>query len=116
MLRQAQFLTLILSLGFFLVFHSDLLAQKKAKPFFKDGEAQVVPAFDNPDEWIRHDLWVETEFDTDGDNKPDRMHVSVTRPAQTENKKLKLPVIYNTSPYFAGTAGNDEDIFWNVEH
>ena len=89
MLRQAQFLTLILSLGFFLVFHSDLLAQKKAKPFFKDGEAQVVPAFDNPDEWIRHDLWVETEFDTDGDNKPDRMHVSVTRPAQTENKKLK---------------------------
>ena len=116
MLRQAQFLTLILSLGFFLVFPSDLLAQKKAKPFFKDGEAQVVPAFDNPDEWIRHDLWVETEFDTDGDNKPDRMHVSVTRPAQTENKKLKLPVIYNTSPYFAGTAGNDEDIFWNVEH
>jgi len=43
------------------------LAQEKAKPIFKDGEAQIVGAFNNPDEWIRHDLWVETSFDTDGD-------------------------------------------------
>ena len=35
-----------------------------AKPVFKDGEAQVVEAFNQG--WIRHDLWVETEFDSDG--------------------------------------------------
>ena len=33
-----------------------------AVPVFKDGEAQVVDRFNDPDMWIRHDLWVETEF------------------------------------------------------
>lgn len=93
-----------------------VLAQEKTTPVFRDGEAQIVPAFEDPDYWIRHDLWVETEFDTDGDGKPDRMHVSVTRPAQTETEGLKLPVIYNTSPYFAGTAGINPDYFWDVHH
>ena len=91
------------------------LAQAQDAPFFVDGEAQIVPGFENPDEWIREDLWVETSFDTDGDGKPDRMHVDVTRPAQT-NDGLQLPVIYETSPYYAGTAGNDPELFWNVKH
>jgi X-Pro dipeptidyl-peptidase len=91
------------------------LIQAQDAPFFVDGEAQIVPGFENPDEWIREDLWVETSFDTDGDGKPDRMHVDVTRPAQT-NDGLQLPVIYETSPYYAGTAGNDPELFWNVKH
>jgi X-Pro dipeptidyl-peptidase len=74
-----------------------------AKPIIEDGESQVVPRFEDPDMWIRHDLWVETEFDTDGDGKLDRMHVDVTRQRQTETEGLKVPVIYMTSPYFAGT-------------
>ena len=89
---------------------------EKASPFFKDGEAQIVPAFENPENWLRHDLWVETEFDTDGDQKLDRMHVSVTRPQQTENEGLKLPVIYISSPYFAGVAPDVDGLFWNVKH
>ena len=32
---------------------------------FVDGQAQVVPAFADTAQWIRHDLWVETEVDTD---------------------------------------------------
>lgn len=88
----------------------------KAKPIFKDGEAQIVPAFETPEKWLRHDLWVETTFDTDGDGKPDRVHVSVTRPFQTETEGLKLPVIYETSPYYAGTAGNAPGSFWDVKH
>ncbi len=83
-------------------------------PIFEDGEAQVVPAFQNMNEWIRHDLWVETDFDTDGDGKMDRMHVSVTRPPQTEDG-LKLPVIYVSSPYFAGVAGDEDGLFWDVK-
>ena len=85
-------------------------------PVFKEGVAQIVPEFSDPDRYIQHDLWVETEFDTDGDGRPDRMHVSVTRPYQTDSMNLKLPVIYVTSPYFAGTAGTNRDIFWDVEH
>ncbi|MBT8221254.1 MAG: Xaa-Pro dipeptidyl-peptidase [Bacteroidia bacterium] len=88
----------------------------KATPIFENGEAQIVEAFKDPDQWIRHDLFVETEFDSDGDGKMDRMHVSVTRPNQTETEDLKLPVVYVTSPYFAGTAGNVEGLFWDVQH
>jgi X-Pro dipeptidyl-peptidase len=29
-------------------------------------------------------LWVETEFDSDGDGELDRVHVDVTRPGPTE--------------------------------
>jgi len=89
---------------------------EKAVPIFENGEAQVVPAFENPDTWIRHDLWVETEFDTDGDGDPDRMHVAVTRPRQTETEGLKLPVIYVSSPYFAGVAPFVDGLFWDVRH
>ena len=89
---------------------------KKATPIFEDGEAQIVPAFEDASQWIRHDLWVETTFDTDGDAKLDRMHVSVTRPAQTETENLKLPIIYVSSPYFAGVAADEEGLFWNVRH
>ncbi|GAA3628996.1 Xaa-Pro dipeptidyl-peptidase [Flavivirga jejuensis] len=91
-------------------------ATTKATPIFKDGEAQIVEAFKTPDTWIRHDLWVETTFDTDGDGKLDRMHVAVTRPHQTESEGLKLPVIYVSSPYFAGVAPNVDGLFWDVNH
>ncbi|MBE0676371.1 MAG: Xaa-Pro dipeptidyl-peptidase [Bacteroidales bacterium] len=87
---------------------------QKAVPVIVDGEAQKVPAFENPEDWIKHDLWVETEFDSDGDGKPDRMHVDVTRPKQTETEGLKLPVIYESSPYFAGTASGSRQYLWNV--
>ena len=82
-------------------------------PIFKDGEAQIVDGFKDPDYWIRHDLWVETEFDSDNDGSPDRMHVSVTRPRQTETEGLKLPVVYVSSPYFAGTGKAGKEYFWD---
>jgi X-Pro dipeptidyl-peptidase len=101
--------------SFLVAFVVQLQAQEAAKPFFKDGEAQIVEAFKDPSNWIRHDLWVETTFDTDGDGKLDRMHVAVTRPKQTENG-LQLPVVYESSPYYAGVAGNSPGLFWDVKH
>ncbi len=85
-------------------------------PVVINGMAQKIPEFENPDDWIRHDLWVETEFDSDGDGKPDRMHVDVTRPKQTDTDSIKLPVIYESSPYFAGTGSTARQYFWNVRH
>ncbi len=102
-------------LSFALAFTFSVIAQEKAEPWFKDGEAQIVPAFENQNDWIRTDLWVETTFDTDGDGKPDRMHVDVTRPKQTEDG-LKLPVVYESSPYFAGVAPEVEGAFHDVKH
>ena len=89
---------------------------EKVVPIFKDGEAQIIPAFEDSEKWVRHDLWVETEFDTDGDGKLDRMHVAVTRPFQTDTEGLKLPIVYISSPYFAGVAGNVDGLFWDVKH
>ena len=89
---------------------------KPTVPIIKDGESQIVPGFKDPDLWIRHDLWVETEFDSDDDGRLDRVHVGVTRPRQTESEGLKLPVIYVSSPYFAGTASPVHDYFWDVKH
>ena len=82
----------------FTIFSCAQNASEKAEPVFKDGEAQIVEAFSDVSQWLRHDLWVETEFDTDGDGELDRMHVSVTRPQQTETEGLQLPVIDVTSP------------------
>lgn len=86
----------------------------KVVPVFVNGLAQKVPEFEDKNNWIRHDLWVETEFDCDGDGKKDRMHVDVTRPSQTETEGLKLPVIYESSPYFAGTGSGDKQYLWDV--
>lgn len=80
-----------------------------------DGEAQVVEAFKDQKEWIREFLWVETSFDSDGDGKLDRMHVDVTRPKQTATEGLKVPVIYETSPYFSGTGPNGLEFFWDAK-
>lgn len=92
---------------------SPAFAAEPTKPVFKEGEAQIVPGFQDSDYWIRHDLWVETEFDSDDDGKLDRMHVSVTRPWQTEREGLKLPVVYVSSPYFAGTGQASRKYMWN---
>lgn len=85
-----------------------------AVPVIKDGETQIVQRFADPDMWIRHDLWVETEFDSDGDGRLDRMHVDVTRPRQTDTEGLKVHVIYETSPYYAGTAAPVHDYMWDI--
>ncbi len=87
----------------------------QVKPKFENGAAVMIDEFKDSTNWIRHDLWVETSFDTDGDGKLDRMHVDVCRPKQTETEGLKLPVVYASSPYYAGTANGEPDEFWDVK-
>ena len=88
--------------------------KEPAVAVIKDGETQIVKRFEDPDMWIRHDLWVKTEFDSDGDGKPDRMHVDVTRQRQTDTEGLKVPVIYGTSPYYAGTSSPVQNYMWDT--
>ncbi|MBL0171950.1 MAG: Xaa-Pro dipeptidyl-peptidase [Gemmatimonadaceae bacterium] len=84
-----------------------------AAPVFANGMAQVVPAFQDTTKWIRQDLWVETDLDTDRDGKKDRVHVDVTRPGQTATDGLKVSILYGSSPYFAGTSRDDSN--WDVK-
>lgn len=90
------------------------IAQGRTVPVFQDGMAQIVPGFQDSTAWIHQELWVETGFDTDGDGKPDRMHVDVTRPVQTNTEELKVSVVYESSPYFSGTSGPRENL-WDVK-
>jgi X-Pro dipeptidyl-peptidase len=85
---------------------------QRAAPVFVDGQAQIVPAFADSSTWIHEELWVETDFDSDRDGRKDRMHVDVTRPAQTRTEGLKVPVLFASSPYFAGTAR--DQVNWDV--
>jgi X-Pro dipeptidyl-peptidase len=86
----------------------------KITPRFENGQAQVVPEYSNSADWIREQLWVETEFDSDKNGKKDRVYVNVTRQKQTGTEGLRVPVIYQSSPYFAGT-GNGQQILWDVQ-
>ncbi len=86
---------------------------KPSVPVFSDGQAQIVEGFKDPKQWIQHDLWVEADFDSDGNGEPDRLHVDVTRPAQTDSEGLKVAVVYETSPYFSGTGTTDSQYFWD---
>ena len=83
----------------------------KTLPKFEDGEAQVVEAFKT--DCVQHDLWVETTFDSDGDGRLDRMHVAVTRQKQTDTEQLRVPVIYQSSPYYAGMGSTNKNHMWN---
>ena len=89
---------------------SSALPAQAVGPVFQNGMAQIVPAFADSSQWIRQHLWVETDFDTDRDGRNDRVHVDVTRPAQTA-AGLKVPVIYGSSPYYAGTS---DFVGWDV--
>ena len=94
-------------------FSVEVQAQATVGPVFLGGEAQVVAAFEDSTTWIREQLWVETEFDSDGDGRRDRMHVAVVRPSQTQTDGLKVPVVYESSPYYSGVSG-DRSFLWDV--
>lgn len=102
------------SFALHLIFATAICAQDAPtdKPFFKDGQAQIVDGFENESDWIKHDVWVATEFDSDFDGNNDRVHVMVHRQKQTESG-LKVPVIYGTSPYYAGTGSTSPEFMWD---
>ena len=82
-------------------------------PIVEDGMLQPVPEFADTTQWIQTRLWVETDFDTDGDGRLDRIHVDVTRSAAAERGGLRVPVIMEASPYAAGTSGPRGNL-WDV--
>jgi predicted acyl esterase len=83
-----------------------------AEPTFVNGLAQPVFATAEAD-WINYELWVQSDFDSDGDGKNDRIHVDVSRPKETDTDGLKVPVILEDSPYYAGGASAEN---WSVAH
>src|SRR3954463_3943271 len=76
-------------------------APEPAVPTFANGMAQAVFATGSAN-WVNHELWVELDTDTDFDGVKDRVHADVSRPRETDTEGLKVPVIFEDSPYYAG--------------
>src|SRR5215207_9696832 len=84
------------------------LAAPASAQVFENGMAQN--AFSTP--WITGEVWVESQSDSDGDGDLDRIHVDYSLPHKTQTG-LDVPVIYEDSPYFAGTGAASN---WLVDH
>jgi predicted acyl esterase len=91
---------------------SAVSAAAPAVPTFVNGMSQAVFATGSAN-WVNEDLWVELDVDTDGDGKKDRVHTDVSRPTETNTDGLKVPVIFEDSPYYAGGPSQDN---WAVDH
>jgi predicted acyl esterase len=87
-------------------------APAPAVPTFVNGMAQAVFASGTAN-YVNHELWVEINADSDFDGKKDRVHVDVSRPKETDSDGLKVPVIFEDSPYYAGGADVTN---WAVDH
>jgi predicted acyl esterase len=84
-----------------------------AQPTFVNGLAQAVFST-NPADWYSGEVWVEASFDSDGDGRRDRIHTDFTAPNEVNTDGLKVPVVFEDSPYYAGTADSYSN--WGVDH
>jgi predicted acyl esterase len=88
-------------------------APEPAVPTFADGLSQAVFSA-NPADWYSGEVWVQAPFDSDKDGKRDRIHADFTAPREVVTDGLKVPVIFEDSPYYAGTASQYSN--WAVDH
>ncbi|MDX6282732.1 MAG: X-Pro dipeptidyl-peptidase, partial [Kribbellaceae bacterium] len=82
------------------------------KPTFVNGLAQDVFST-NPADWYSGEVWVQAPFDSDGDGRADRIHADFTAPGEVLTDGLKVPVIFEDSPYYAGL---NDAANWGVDH
>jgi predicted acyl esterase len=88
-------------------------APQPAEPTFVNGLAQAVFST-NPADWHSGEVWVQAPFDSDKDGKLDRIHADFTAPGEVRTDGLKVPVIFEDSPYYAGVAPQYSN--WAVDH
>ena len=94
-------------------------AVKNGTPLFVDGVAQPIFPYtsgvptedgysnDNSD-IIRYSVYVETNYDTDGDGKLDLVKALVQLPRAAAEGKYKAAAIYDARPYITGCTDNGE--------
>jgi X-Pro dipeptidyl-peptidase len=62
----------------------------------ENGVTQPVFQFANAIEEV---VFVESEVDSDGDGALDRIRIRISRPGETESQEIKVPVVFEHSPY-----------------
>ena len=92
--------------------HTAYRAERK-EPLFLNGRAQPIFPFSPGDDIehysydksdiVRYIVYVETDYDTDGDGKPDLVKTFVQVPKAAVNGDYKAASIFEASPYVTGT-------------
>jgi X-Pro dipeptidyl-peptidase len=111
---RRNWIVLVVAMSMAAVFVSPAAAAPApTNPDFTGGESQ--PVFPTTSaSWINHDLYIESEIDSDLDGKKDLVHADVSRVQETDTASLKVPVVLEVSPYYAGTAPVANN--WGVDH
>ena len=78
--------------------------QEQPPPWLKVENGVTQPQFDFATA-IEEVVFVETPLDTDDDGARDRIRIRISRPAETESQGIKVPVVFEHSPY-RGNLGN----------
>ncbi|MGB3444475.1 MAG: Xaa-Pro dipeptidyl-peptidase [Actinophytocola sp.] len=73
-------------------------------PWLKVENGVSVPQFDLANA-VEETLFVQTEVDSDLDGVRDRVRVRLSRPGETETQGIKVPVVFEHSPYRYNTGG-----------
>jgi X-Pro dipeptidyl-peptidase len=73
-------------------------------PWLKVEDGVTQPQFDAANA-IEEVVFVESEVDSDGDGVRDRIRIRISRPAETESQGIKVPVVFEHSPYRGDTGG-----------
>ena len=88
----------------------DALAKDPPEPYFVHGMAQPIFPYGNSTYYdtsgeglVRFLVYVETDYDTDGDGKLDLIKVMVQLPRAAVEKGMKCASIYHAQPYNEGT-------------
>lgn len=93
----------------------DAYRAEKKQPLFINGKAQPIfpytsGAVENPDNYsyetsdiVRYTVYVETDYDTDGDGKRDLVKALVQLPKAAAEGDYKAATIFEARPYITGT-------------
>jgi X-Pro dipeptidyl-peptidase len=75
-------------------------------PWLKVENGVSVPQFDLANA-VEETLFVQTTVDSDLDGVKDRVRVRLSRPGETETQGIKVPVVFEHSPYRYNTGGGE---------
>jgi X-Pro dipeptidyl-peptidase len=75
-------------------------------PWLKIENGVSVPQFELANA-VEETLFVQTEVDSDLDGVRDRVRVRLSRPGETETQGIKVPVVFEHSPYRYNTGGGE---------
>ncbi|MCY1140820.1 Xaa-Pro dipeptidyl-peptidase [Actinoplanes sp. Pm04-4] len=83
-------------------------AEAAGTPHVRAGETVPVYSYENA---VRESVWVQTTLDNDDDGVPDRVAVDIVRPREAADKRIKVPVVLEASPYYSCCGrGNESEL------